>query len=314
MALVDQFKEKIGLYPPEYKLIKKILVDAFANTHEEVWNSLHLELLALELYALACNSGEKPSQISSALTEALRQSQESWGHVYQQLLNISENEDADNIRRACSEGGLFRGLALPSEYRQVEKLGNTLLERMTRISDGLENAPPEKVAADAIRRAVHSLGAKLETMAVTEAGFVDLRDRLVPKLKAMEKPAASGRGGSILVKSLAVVALVVVLGAAAFLGLHDSRSADELFEAARVEYKAANYDKSVALAQSALKAYKAEAAEAKQIHKIRNFLAGAHYKAGEVALAIEQMEILCRANPENQEYRKTLAQLRAEAR
>ena len=314
MALVDQFKEKISLYPPEYKLIKKILVDAFANTHETVWNSLHLELLSLELYALACNSGEKPSQISHALTEALRQSQESWGHIYQQLLNVTENEDADSIRQTCSEGGLFKGLALPPEDRQVEKLGNTLLERMTRISEGLENAPPEKVAAGSIRRAVHSLGEKLETMAVTEAGFVDLRDRLVPKLKAMEKPAASGGGGSIPVKSLAVVALVVLLGAAAFLGLHDSRSANELFEAARVEYKATNYDKSVALAQSALKAYKADAAEAKQIHRVRNFLAGAHYKAGDVALAIEQMEILCRSNPENQEYRRSLAQLRAEVK
>ena len=130
----------------------------------------------------------------------------------------------------------------------------------------------------------------------------------------MEKPAASGGGRSLLVKSLAGIALVVLLAAAAFWGLHDSRSANELFEAARAEYKVANYDGAVRLARSTLQAYKTEGAEAKQIHQVRNFLSSAYYKAGDLEQSIEQMQILCKAYPDNQQYRKSLAQLRAEAK
>lgn len=311
MTLVDQFKETIEKYPPEYKLIKKLMVGAFASTHEGVWNSLHLELLCLELYAVACDSVQKPKKLSNALVQALQDSHGCWGHIYQQLLNAVEKHSRQTLQEDCTQAGYFQGLHLPSDAPALEKLANLILVRISTISDELARLEPTEVTSNVVERAVRSLDANVQNAALMGAGMVDLRERLLPKLRPIAKPKHVSRAGGGFARWVLVGVVALMLGTGAYLS-RDTRSASQLFEAARVEYKASNYPHAVELAQSSIAAFKSEGAEAKQIHTVRKFLSSAHYKAGNKDQAIQQMQILCKAYPDNKEYRKSLNQMKSE--
>lgn len=311
MALEDDFEGALERYPPDYKLIKKQLVDAYAKPHESVWNQLHLELTALELFAIVCERGAQPRQVSQALDKALATTHGNWGHLYQQLLNTTDGKSPESLRQACQQTGIYQPLKLEPARTEPEKLGNVLLQRLGLMAQEMEGGTAGQVAANAIRRGVHSLDAELVTFATQCAGYVDLRDRMFPKLAQfkMPKPDSGPAGGKI---KVALVAVLVLLAGGGFFALRDTSSGQQRFEQARQHYQSGDYEAAVSRAESALDALKSEGAQAADIHKLRKFLSSAYYKAGETRLAVEQMEILCRAYPDNTEYRKTLSQLQSE--
>lgn len=310
MGLIENFQSAVDHYPPDYKPIKTQMISDFARTHEGVWNALHLELLALELLSIVCQSEAKPKAVRQAMGEALASAHDSWGHVYQQLLNAIDEKDARSVKESCQQGGLFTPLTMEPARREVEKLGNVLLDIMTRMSRELEDQTPAQVATNAISRAVYPLGAKHVTTGTTCAGFVDLRDRLSPKLKPLQFSSGAGpKKKSFLLVALLLAVLAVGGGLYAS---RDTSTATESFQAAREHYTAGDFDEAVDLAESAIGKFKAEGASPKEIHLVRKFLGSAYYKAGDPVAAIQQMKILIKAYPDNQEYKKTLAQLQSE--
>lgn len=309
MGLSEKFRTAIEHYPPEYKAIKTQMVADFLTTHEGVWNALHLELLALELFALATKS--KPKKIAEALVQALEESHERWGHVHQQLLNSTDEMEAKAVREACLEGGVFQPVSLPPDRVGLEKLANALLGRMTSIGQELTSQTPAQVATKAISRAVTCLGPKHATNAITCAGYVDLRDRITPLLENAEPfPQSSGKAKKSLL--LVAVLLALLVGAVGLYLSRDGSSAAERFQAAKAHYAAQEFEAAVERAESAVSAFKNEGASPKQIHEVRKFLSSAYYKDGDLEAAVAQMEILCKAYPDNADYKKTLAQLKSE--
>lgn len=312
MALQDTFRPLLDKYPPDYKLLKTQLVADFANPHEGVWNALHLELLTLEFLAIVCQSKSKPKVVVKALAQALEDAQDSWSHVYQQLRNATDDLDFVELRKACADGGVYPPMKLERDRVAVERLGNAMLERMGRMGGELQSQNPAQVAAGAIRQGLRSLDEKHLTLATTCAAFVDLRDRLAPKLTPLEKTqgdAPKRKGLMAVVAALAV--LVLSLGVYVYLA-RDQSTASEAFSAAKAHYQAGEFSLAVENAESAIDKYKAEGAGGPEIHKVRKFLGSAYYKVGDVTAAIEQLQILVKAYPDNQEYRQTLAQLQSE--